>query len=173
MNASVGPARTGSTLVRVTGRLAARELETNTGVNYRWHTVDLFAEQPAGPGSLTLEGAYNSLDLGGRGELVRRGSDGPLSSTPARQAEGSGYYVQAGYFIPGIANLPGGLQPWALFEKWDAGDAAGSYRAVRFGLTYAWKGHNANVKLAFERLTPKDANEPRMDTAGLGLYLLY
>jgi hypothetical protein len=152
---------------------AAREFETGANVRYRYCTADLFAEHPVGPGSLTLEGAYNNLDLDGRGKLARRGSEYPLSATPARQAEGSGYYVQAGYFLPGILKLPGGLQPWALFERWDAGDDAGSYRAVRLGLSYAWKGHNANVKLAFERLTPKDANKPRTDTAGLGLYLLY
>lgn len=152
---------------------AAKEIESGNGVDYEWYTLDAFGDLPLGPGSLTLESAYNELDLGGAGLLAARGSEDPLSKTAAKQAEGSGYYVQAGYFIPKIGDLPGGWQPWVLFDSWDAGLPAGSYEAVRVGLTYVWKGHNANLKLAYERLSPEESSQPEVDTVGLGLYLLY
>ena len=154
---------------------AAEEFETGANVDYFWHTLDAFAEVPAGPGSLTVEGAYNNLDLDSADLLAnRRGSaEDPLSRTPARQAEGDGFYLQAGYFIPSGGEHTSGWQPWAMYEEWRAKDDAGSYDAFRVGLTYVWRGHNANVKLGYERVSPKAATQPNADTVALGLYLLY
>ena len=154
----------------------AQEAVTGAGVDYRWYTVDAFADYPLGPGSFTLEGAYNNLDLDGRGVLVSnfgQPTEATLSTTSAKQAEGDGFYVETGYFIPALGGLPGGWQPWFLYEKWDAGLDAGSYDAFRVGLTYVWKGHNANVKLGYEKIDPKGAGQPDIDTFGVGFFMTY
>ncbi len=154
---------------------AAEAFETGDNVDYFWYTLDAFADVPVGPGSLTVEGAYNNLDLDGADLLAnRRGSsEDPLTRTSTRQVEGDGFYVQAGYFIPSRSENSSGWQPWAMYEEWRGTDDAGSYDAFRLGLTYVWRGHNANVKLGYERLSPKDGNQPNADTVALGLFLLY
>lgn len=146
---------------------------TGAGVDYRWYTFDAFAEYPIGFGSVTVEGAYNNLDLDGAGVLVNTTTGAALSTTSANQAEGDGFYVEAGYFIPSIGGLRGGWQPWFLYEKWDAGADAGSYDAYRVGLTYVWQGHNANVKFGYEKIDPEAANLPDIDTFGVGLFMTY
>lgn len=149
---------------------------TGAAANYSWYTVDLFGDYPLGPGSFTLEAAYNNLDLDGRGVLVSnfgQANQADLSGNPAQQAEGDGFYVQTGYYIPSFGGLPGGWQPWFLYEQWDAGLDAGSYDAYRVGLSYLLKGHNANVKIGYEKVDPKNGNQPDVDTFGVGLFMTY
>ena len=149
---------------------------TGAGVDYRWYSIDAFAEYPLGPGSFTLEGAYNDLDLDGAGVLVSnfgQPNQASLSATSAKQAEGDGFYVETGYFIPALGGLPGGWQPWFLYEKWDAGLEAGSYDAYRAGLTYVFKGHNANVKFGYEKIDPEGEGLPDIDTFGVGVFMNY
>ncbi len=126
----------------------ATEAVTESSVNYRYWTVDLFAEQPVGWGSLTFEAAYGQLDLDkGDNILLDRNGD-PLGGVPGRQAQGDGFYLQAGYYMPGIK-----IQPWILYEEWDsaASGSVGSYTNARIGATYFARGHNLNFKIGYER----------------------
>lgn len=154
---------------------AARDV-TGAGADYRWYSVDAFGDYPLGPGSFTLEAAYSDLDLDSRGRLVSNFGEPDqafLSAISAEQAEGDGFYVQTGYFIPSLGGLPGGWQPWFYYEQWDAGLDEGSYDAYRVGLTYVWKGHNANIKVGYEKVEPEGANQPDIDTFGIGVFMTY
>lgn len=118
---------------------------TGEDVDYNLWAIDGFTEWPVGPGSLTLEGAYNNLDFSGPGNALADSPGGSILGAPARQVEGDGYYLQAGYYI-------NKWQPWFLYESWDS-DGAGSdgdWDAWRIGLSYYIKGHNAAVKLGYE-----------------------
>ncbi len=139
--------------------------------------VDIFAEQPIGDGALTFDAAYTDLDLDG-------------SNT---QTAGDGYYVQVGYIFDN-------WQPWAMYEAWssdmDSADALasnavlgttygsdqGSIDTYRIGLTYFIKGHNANVKIGYERYNSDEdiirnlsgtKDEDTVDTFLVGFYMTY
>jgi hypothetical protein len=130
--------------------------------------VDIFAEQPIGPGSLTFDAQYTDLDLDG--------------SNP--QSEGDGFYVQAGYFI-------NNWQPWVMYEQWDsemdATDASnflgsslledrGTIDTFRIGLTYFIKGHNANIKIGYEKYSSDEdiiSGEDDLSTFLIGWYMTY
>lgn len=104
--------------------------------DYTFLSADLFAEQPVGGGSLTFEGAFTQVDLGGKAETDH--------------IEGSGFYAQFGYLLPN-----GKLQPWFLYEDWGADNSSdmGSYSLMRAGFTWFLAGQNANIKLGYENFT--------------------
>jgi hypothetical protein len=140
-------------------------------VDYAFYTADLFAELPCGPGSVTIEAGYETLDLDDATELdVDR--DPATPGTSALRAQGDGFYVQAGYYI-------NGWQPWAEFESWDSDDSTGlgSYDLYRAGLSYFIKGHNANIKAGFERMETdapiSGTTEDSVNTFMIGCYLDY
>lgn len=151
----------------------AIDLATGRSVDYALYTVDVFAEQPAGAGSLTLEAAYLDLDLDDATALDHDGDGaGGTPSKNALKSQGDGFYVQTGYFI-------GDWQPWLAYERWhsDAAAESGSFDALRFGLSYFLKGHNANIKFGYE-LFKTDAlisgtGEDEIKTFVTGLYLTY
>ena len=77
--------------------------------DYTYWNVDVFAEKPQGSGaSVSFEASYHSLDLNGANA----------------QAEGDGFYVQAGFLMSNKK-----WQPWFLYEDWsaDAASGKGSY----------------------------------------------
>ena len=121
---------------------------TNIGtvaeVNYTFYTVDAFADLPVGKGQLTVEAAYENLDFEAESD------SGTVTALPSglAQSAGDGFYVQAGYLIGGK------WQPWAEYEHWDSksADRKGDFDTYRVGLTYYFKGHNANVKVGYEQL---------------------
>jgi hypothetical protein len=127
--------------------------------DYSYWNLDLFAEKPMGNGSVSFEAAYHDLDL----------DDANL------QAQGSGYYIQAGYLINKDK-----WQPWFLYEDWGADDPIsdkGSYNLWRLGLSYFIAGHNANFKIGYENFSA-DAKigSSREDSIGslvLGFYTTY
>lgn len=126
--------------------------------DYAYYSVDAFAEWPMGEGTLTAEAAYSDLDLDG-------------ADTAALQSEGDGFYVQAGYFM-------NNWQPWVAYESWDsaATSRVGDYDALRVGISYFFKGHNANVKAGFENFStdiPFDGNEDSSTAFILGFYITY
>jgi hypothetical protein len=139
-------------------------------VDYTFWTVDAFAELPCGPGSVTLEGAYEVLDLDAA--LIDRDGDPLTAPTDLRQAEGDGFYVQAGYLVNNV-------QPWFGYEQWssDADADEGSYDLLRVGVTYFMKGHNANIKLGYEQFnadTPIGATqEDTINSFVLGCFVTY
>lgn len=127
----------------------ATEQGTQRGVDYRFWTVDLFLEQPLTAGVVNFEAAYGQLDLDDAGLLLDRNGN-PLggSAVSGQQAQGDGFFLQAGYYFPDVR-----VQPWVLYEEWssDAAGGLGSYNSGRVGLTYFARGHNLNFKIGFER----------------------
>lgn len=127
--------------------------------DYAYYSVDAFAEWPMGDGTLTAEAAFSDLDLDG-------------ADTAALQSEGDGFYVQAGYL------LPNNWQPWVEYESWDseATSGVGDYDAYRVGISYFFKGHNANVKAGFESFNSDvnfTASEDSYTSFILGFYITY
>jgi hypothetical protein len=150
----------------------ARDTVTNDNVNYTWFSFDTFAEIPFGPGSGTFEAGYSNLDLEGSTSL-RDSNSGPFKN--AKETEGQGFYIQSGYYF---ANL--NLQPWTLFERWysDSSDDVGSWSAWRVGLSYFFKGHNANVKVGFEQFRAAEqiggtSNDKDFESLLIAFYLSY
>lgn len=142
---------------------------TGRMIDYSFFTFDIFAELPnIGPGTLTAEAAYNDLDLDDAGVLLGERTGGVLSGIPAIQSQGSGFYVQTGYYI-------NKWQPWVMYEMWDgdgAGDA-GDWDALRVGVSYFIKGHNANIKAGYEIVNNDTPGQPDIDTFVIGLYMTY
>ncbi len=132
-------------------------IDSGNDVNYRFWTVDLFAEQSLGRGSASFEAAYGQLDLDDAGLLSRRDKTtafGDAAAVSGLQAQGDGFFAQAGYYFPNIH-----LQPWILYEEWnsDTPGGEGSYNNARIGLTYFARGQNLNFKIGYER-TRLEAN---------------
>jgi hypothetical protein len=128
--------------------------------DYEYYSVDAFIDWPLGPGYLTAEAAYSDLDLDD-------------ATQAASQSQGDGYYFQAGYYI-------NQWQPWFEYEEWDGDSSindAGDYDSFRIGISYFFKGHNANVKLGYEKFS-SDVNfsgktEDEIETIVLGFYTTY
>ena len=133
-------------------------------VDYELWTVDAFADWPMGPGFLTAEGAWTKLDLDGGGAQTLIGGN----DNPADNSQGDGFYLQSGYFI-------NNWQPWVAYEQWDAdgNDDAGDWDAYRVGVSYFFKGHNANVKLGWERTNDDSPGGEDIDTVILGAYITF
>lgn len=127
--------------------------------DYTYYSVDAFAEWPMGAGTLSAEAAFSDLDLDG-------------ANANALRSEGDGFYVQAGYF-------QNNWQPWVEYETWDseATSGQGDYDAFRVGITYFFKGHNANVKLGLEQFNSDNnftgTSEDSINTIVLGFYTTY
>jgi hypothetical protein len=138
--------------------------------DYSFYTLDVFAEAPLGPGSLTLEAAFLNLDLDDARPFALE--DGTLSSANPLQSQGDGFYVQTGYLL-------GDWQPWFEFETWnaDAEDSLGDYDMFRIGVTYFIDGWNANVKAGLEHVeadaTIQGTSEDSLDTFALGTYISF
>ena len=127
--------------------------------DYTYFSVDAFADWPMGDGTLTAEAAFSDLDLDG-------------ATSAALRSEGDGFYVQAGYL------LPNNWQPWVEYESWDSEDtgSVGDYDSFRVGVSYFFKGHNANVKAGFENFStdvPFDGTEDSSTAFILGFYITY
>ncbi|MDX1764533.1 MAG: porin [bacterium] len=136
------------------------------GADYSQWGIDLFAEQPVGPGHVTFDAQFVDLDL----------------DDSNRQIEGDGFYVQAGYLI-------NNWQPWVMYEQWDAAWSSkdsvvapdvGDNDTFRIGLTYFFKGHNANVKVGYEKvsfdediITVGTNSEDSISTFMIGWYMTY
>jgi hypothetical protein len=150
----------------------ARDTLIDDNVNYTWYSFDTFADIPLGPGSATFEAGYSNLDLEGSTSLQDSGS-GP--SKNAKETEGQGFYIQTGYHLEKLK-----FQPWALYESWysDASDDVGSWSAWRIGLSYFFKGHNANIKVGFEQFRSAEnisgtSDDKNVESFLIGFYVGY
>ncbi|MBC15422.1 MAG: porin [Desulfovibrio sp.] len=138
-------------------------------VDYKWFELDAFAEYPLGPGSITAEAAFQNLDLGGATQL-----NDTAGTKDARNTQGSGYYLQTGYYLEEYK-----LQPFVAFEGWDSdsADNTGSFNSYKIGLNYYIKGHNAKLSAGYERFVSKtdigSTNQDTIDTFMLGAYITY
>lgn len=127
--------------------------------DYSYYSVDAFMEWPMGDGTLTAEMAFSDLDLDG-------------ANANALRSEGDGFYVQAGYFR-------NGWQPWVEYETWDSAAATGQgdYDAYRVGISYYFKGQNANVKFGLESFNSDNVfsgtTEDSINTIVLGFFTTY
>ena len=127
--------------------------------DYAYYSVDAFAEWPMGEGTLTAEAAFSDLDLDG-------------ANANALRSEGDGFYVQAGYF-------QNNWQPWIEYENWDskATSGQGDYDAYRVGISYVFKGHNANVKAGFETVNSdinfSGTSEDSITSFIIGFFITY
>ena len=138
-------------------------------LDYTYWTIDAFAEQPIGPGTVTFEAAYSDLDLDDpQGRLGSSGGNALSGGVNADQTQGSGYYAQTGYYI-------NKWQPWFLYEDWDAdgNNDAGDWSAYRVGLSYFFAGHNANVKVGYENTDNKTPGANDIQTFVLGAYITF
>ncbi len=132
----------------------------NGKVDYEFVTADLFAEVPAGNGSLVFEAAYEQLDLADDPDFLG--------------AQGDGFYVQLGYLINKDK-----WQPWFEYEDWgsDGPGGRGSYDILRAGISYFIAGHNANIKFGYEQFNADtligSSREDSIDTIVAGFYVTY
>ena len=139
-------------------------------IDYRWWSVDAFADWPLGPGSITLEGGYINLDLDDATQM----DDGGAAPRDARQTQGDGWYTQAGYLIKDW-----NLQPWFAYGNWDtdAADDRGSFSYGQVGLTYFFKGHNANIKAGYEFFNAEEdigtSDQDDIGTFLIGFYVTF
>ncbi|MCP4049627.1 MAG: hypothetical protein GY730_02860 [bacterium] len=118
--------------------------------DYKYMSLDFFTEYPVGPGTITAEGAYNTLDLEGN----------------MKTAEGNGLFAQLGYYMEGYK-----LQPWISYEKWTADDSAGSCTVVRAGASYYINGNNLNIKAGVEQYQPETGS--KIYSAICGIYAAF
>jgi hypothetical protein len=127
--------------------------------DYEYWSVDAFMDWPLGPGALTAEAAYSELDLDD-------------ATQKATQSQGDGWYFQTGYYI-------NKWQPWFEMESWSSDDSGdlGSYDSYRIGISYFFKGHNANVKIGYESFEPEEnfsgTSEDTIETFLLGFYTTF
>jgi hypothetical protein len=109
------------------------------------------------------------------------GGSGPVRSGvpghPVNATEGKGGYVQGGYYFTDWK-----VQPWVAYEQWNATNAFGRWSAYRVGLSYFFKGQNANIKLGYERVNAEkdigsspteNSGKDSINTLVLGLYLMF
>ncbi len=146
----------------------ANDSNTGEAVDYNFLTLDYFLEMPmSNKLTLTTEAAYSMLDLNDAGILQdSNGTD--LSNVSASQSQGEGFYLQTGVLV-------GKLQPWVMYEQWNSSGIAnaGNWDAFRFGGTYFWKGHNANLKVGYEILNNYTQGESDINTFVFGMYMTY
>ena len=70
-------------------------------------------------------------------------------------------------------------QPWIMWEQWTSTDPTerGSFDAYRLGVSYFMVGHNANLKIGYEKVdaaTPiGSSNEESVSTFVIGFYTTY
>ncbi len=142
---------------------------TGETVDYSFFTFDAFAEYPIGGGTLTAEVAYNDMDLDSASNPLANESTGTaFTGIPGVDSQGNGFYAQIGYYIHQ-------WQPWVGYEQWESDgiDDAGSWQSFRVGLSYFIKGHNANIKAGYEKVTNDTPGEEDIDTFAIGFYMTY
>lgn len=148
--------------------IAASSL-TGMGVDYDYYSFDLFAEQAIGPGSWSAEFGYSALDLNDTMGSLATFGDGTSLGVSGMQVQGEGYYFQTAYYI-------NNWQPFFLVESWDADAAgdAGDWMGYRAGLAYFLKGHNAAIKIAYERIDNDTVGVPdKIDTVSTGIFVTF
>ena len=140
-------------------------------VDYNWVEVDGFVDYPLGPGALTAELAYQNLDLDNAQALHASPTSGTAQN--AKETSGDGLYGQIGYYLEDYK-----VQPWFGFDYWktDASTDIGSFSSYRFGATYFFKGHNANIKAGYEYFKAKEkipGENDKIHTFVTGFYVTF
>jgi len=103
--------------------------------DYHAFDTDAFVDYPTGPGAVTAQVAYNRFD------------GGTTFVTLPRQNVG---YVEVGYFVRALKLTPV-LQ---VTKRAIVNASTGDETRWAIGANYWWAGHNANVKVAYGRISP-------------------
>lgn len=136
-------------------------------VDYAFSTIDLHLEWPVLGNSLTFEAGWVALDFNDE-EAMIVGS----SSVNTKNAAGSGFYAIAGY------TLADKWQPFLLLDSWNSDSivGTGSFDLMRAGVAYYIHGHNANLKLGYEKMNSDTVfigKEDSVSTLVLGFFMTY
>jgi hypothetical protein len=104
--------------------------------DYDAYDVDVFVDRPLGPGAVTGQFDYNHLDGGTTLPTLHRQHD---------------LLLELGYLIPAMK-----LTPFAQIAHRDlVNTTSGDETRTSVGAGYWWSGHNANVKAAYTRISPR------------------
>ena len=119
--------------------------------DYSAYDIDAFLDLPLGPGTLTTQVAYHSID----GETT-------FTTLPEQKV----MFVEAGFLIHALK-----LTPVLQFTKREVAHAPdGDETRWNVGLNYWWAGHNANLKAAYGRIDPRGLKEQNQFTVQLQLF---
>jgi hypothetical protein len=119
--------------------------------DYHAYDADVFADYPTGPGAVTAQFAYNRFD-----------GDTTFTTLPKQNT----YLVEAGYFLRDLK-----VTPVLQFAKRDIlNTATGDETRWSIGANYWWAGHNANVKGAYSRISPRGLPDQNEFTIQLQLF---
>jgi hypothetical protein len=104
--------------------------------DYEGFDTDLFIDYPLGPGAVTGQFDYNRFNGG---------------TTLLALPKQNDILVEAGYFVQALK-----LTPVLQFVRRDivTGSAGDEWR-TSVGANYWWAGQNANIKVAYTRITPQ------------------
>jgi len=116
-------------------KVAAVAAAFDTQSDYHAYDADAFVDYPAGPGAVTAQLAYNRFDGGAT-----------FGTLPKQNVT----FLEAGYLLRSLM-----LTPVIQFARRAVVDTAvGDETRWSIGANYWWAGHNANIKLAFGRISP-------------------
>jgi hypothetical protein len=119
--------------------------------DYQAYDVDVFADYPTGPGAVTAQVAWNRFD-----------GDTTFTTLPKQNT----FFVEAGYFLRDVK-----VTPVLQFSNRDIlNTLAGDETRWSIGANYWWAGHNANVKGAYSRISPRGLPDQNEFTIQLQLF---
>jgi len=120
--------------------------------DFRAYDADVFFDHPLGRGALTAQFDYNHFDGGSR-----------LTALPKQ----NDVLVEAGYLINALK-----LTPFMQFARRDIQEGSASDETITsVGTSYWWAGLNANVKVAYARISPRGL--PKQNEFTLQLQVFY
>ena len=129
----------------VYGNLAAKTLSKD----YQAWTLDGFFEYPTPSGTFTLSAAYLKTDF----DNAFKGAD-PDPRSVGENGEKKGWYVKAGYLLPGKLG-PGQVQFFGRYEEWKFAQLSGIFdqkiKWYGLGANYLIKGQDLRVTVQYSR----------------------
>jgi len=140
------------------GRNRLTESAAKSDIDCQWLVVAALVEYPSIPGIISREAGRPALDPDDATPLIALLQDAPKNPD-------DGWYIQAGYFISDW-----NLEPWASYQTWEKETLKDrkNFNTWQLGLSYFLKGHNANIKIGFERFKADtelpDADKDAIDT---------
>jgi hypothetical protein len=146
--------------------------------NYRAATVDAFFDHPIGAGAVTLEAAYLSFNYNGATGAACA-TTGCATQTVAAvntailNSDGTGYYAQGGYLIPGmwgVGKLQGQLQPVVRYQRFNSGFVNRERTETDFGLNFFLFGHDAKFVIDYALINDKTDAVGREDRLTLAVF---
>lgn len=120
--------------------------------DFRAYSADAFVDYPLGPGAVTGQFDYNRFDGG--------------DTLPTVLPKQNDMLVEVGYLIQALK-----LTPVLQFAHRDiVGRSLGDETRVSIGANYWWVGHNANIKAAYTRISPRSLRAQNQFTVQLQVF---